>query len=738
MDKPLDGLLRFWEGGGYRLMLQAIVKRGRVIGERVPLPAVSEGCALIKVMYSCISAGTEVSTIRSSEKSMIRKALGDPEYLKRAFHMLRSEGVAGTMEKIKRQLDAGSAIGYSLSGIVIGTGENLKGFAIGDRVACAGTGMANHAEYVDVPKNLIVRIPVGLGFQEASTVALGAIAMQGIRRASLEMGEYVVVYGLGNIGQLVLQMAKNAGCRVIAIDLDERRLKISKENGADLVLNPLDTDSVKEVTHFTDGIGADKVLFAAATSSSQPLRQAFQMTRGRGKVVLVGASGMELKREDLYPKEIDLLISASYGPGRYDENYEKNGLDYPYSYVRWTENRNMREYVKELGEGKIDLSNLIEKVYPIDQVAEAYEELQTPNRPLMTLLEYDQTHPGNLCDLYQRESKLVTFSHATKQEGIINVGVIGAGGFAGQVHLPNLLKLRDKYRIYAVMNKTPHKAKAIAAQYSAHYATCNVDDIFNDKDIDLVLISTRHHLHGEYVLKALDAGKHVFVEKPLCTREEELKRIQNYYETHGAEELRHLPLLMVGFNRRFSTVCREAKKHTDKRLNPVMMHYRVNAGYIPLPHWVHGEEGGGRVVGEVCHFIDVFTFFAGCKIREIYSSVLAPKTKSLSSEDNRVVFLKYEDGSIATLDYFAIGSKAFPKEYLEIHFDEKTIVIDNFNTIKGYGVKVLQPPGGRGGKGHLQELEILYCALRDGRDKWPIQLWDMFQTTEATFALNNT
>ena len=301
-------------------MLQAILRKGRVVGEQVPLPAISEDSVLVKAAYSCISTGTEVSTLKTSEKSIIRKALERPEYVKQAINMVRSEGIARTLDKIKGKLDAGSAIGYSLSGIVIATGENLKGFEIGDRVACAGTGMANHAEYVDVPKNLIVKIPIGLGFREASTVALGAIAMQGIRRASLEMGEYVVVYGLGNIGQLVLQMAMNAGCTVIGIDLDERRLIIAKENGADLVLSPSNSDIVKEVTHFTDGIGADKVLFAAATSSSEPLHHAFQMARRKGRVVLVGVSGMELKREDLYPKELDFLISTSYGPGRYDDN----------------------------------------------------------------------------------------------------------------------------------------------------------------------------------------------------------------------------------------------------------------------------------------------------------------------------------------------------------------------------------------------------------------------------------
>ena len=717
-------------------MIQAILKKGRVIGEDVPLPSVSEGSALIKVLYSCISVGTEAAIVQASNKSLIKRALEQPENVKKVFNMAKSLGISETFEKVKKRWEMGSALGYSLSGIILAIGNGIKDLKVGDRVACAGSGIANHAEYVDVPRNLMVKIPDGLEFREASTVALGSIAMQGVRRADITFGEYVVIFGLGAIGQITLQIAKHAGARVIGIDLDERRLKISKENGADLILNPKDLDIAKEVIHFCGGYGADKVIFTAATDSSAPLHQAFGMTRKKGKVVLVGVSGMEIKREDLYPKELDFLISTSYGPGRYDDHYEIKGVDYPYAYVRWTENRNMQEYLRELTEGKINLKNLIEKVYPIERVEEAFENLQGPNKPLLTLLEYNQNLPADLQTLYQEESKVYISPNIVKKEGVINIAIIGAGNFATSIHLPNLWRMKDKYRIYAIMNKTPHKAKAIAEQYDSHFATCNIDDVLSDKNVDSVLIATRHDLHGEYVLKALKAGKNVFVEKPLCIKEEDLKAIKDFYNSKLKTQNFELPLLMVGFNRRFSKYAQEAKRHTEKRINPLFMHYRVNAGYIPLDQWVHGEEGGGRIIGEACHFIDLFTFFAESKVKEIYTSTLIPKTQSLSPDDNRVIVLNYEDGSVATLEYFATGSKEFPKEYFEVHFDEKTIVIEDYKSMKGYGVKVNEKKEGAQDKGHMEELKVFYRVFQGLSAKWPIELWDLFQTTEVTFAID--
>lgn len=716
-------------------MIQVIVKKGKVLAERTPVPVCSQGSALVKVRYSCISAGTEISAVQSGEASLIKRALQQPEKIRHVLDMIRSTGVAETFHQVKSTLETGSPLGYSLSGVVIAAGEGVRDLQVGDKVACAGSGKATHAEVVDVPRNLIVRVPSPLGFQEASTVALGAIAVQAARRARLEFGEFVVVFGLGGIGQIVLQIARNAGARLIAIDLDSRRLKIAGGNGAVLTLNPGECDVVREVTHFTGGHGADKVIFTAATTSSEPLQQAFQMTRSKGTVVLVGVSGMEIRREDLYAKEIDFLIATSYGPGRYDEAYEGKGQDYPYAYVRWTENRNMEEYLRQLAEGRIHLRNVIEKVFPIEAAAEAFEELKKTDRPLLSLLEYDQTLPENLEALYRKESKVSVSPALHKTKGTVNVAIIGPGGFAASTHLPNLERLRDKFRIHAIAGKTPHKVKAMAERFHAHYATCRVEDVLGDEKVDLILISTRHNTHGEYVLKALNAGKHVFVEKPLCVAREELSRIQAFYRSREDAADPGRPVLTVGFNRRFSRLAQEVKRLTATRINPLFIHYRVNAGYLPAEHWVHGEEGGGRIIGEACHFIDFFTFLTGSRVQVLHTSALAPKTGSLSSQDNRVIVLNYEDGSVATLEYFSTGSKAFPKEYVEVHFDGKTITIDDYRSMRGYGVTLGEVKGKPPGKGHLEELEALYDVLSGKRENWPIELWDMIQTTEVTLAV---
>ncbi len=396
-------------------MIQAIVKKGKVFPERVPLPAYTEESVLVGVSFSCVSAGTELSAVESSKASLLKRAIEQPSRLREVLRRMRSEGILRTVEKIKGKLNEGSTLGYSLSGTVLAAGRGITDLRVGDRVACAGAGIACHAEYVDVPRNLIVKIPEGLADEEASTVALGAIAMQGVRRADLKLGEYVVVFGLGIIGQLILQLARHSGCRVIGIDREERRLGIAKEKGADLVLSSVNTNLIKDVIHFSDGFGADKVIFTAATPSSDPLHQAFQMTRKKGKVVLVGVSGMDIKREDLYSKELDFLISTSYGPGRYEEPYERQGLDYPYAYVRWTENRNMQEYLKEVAEGSINLNHLIEGIYPVERVGEAFEALQKPDRPLTVLLKYDPEVPEDIEALTRKESKRFSSSSHSKE-----------------------------------------------------------------------------------------------------------------------------------------------------------------------------------------------------------------------------------------------------------------------------------------------------------------------------------
>lgn len=710
-------------------MIQAIVKKGIVLGEEVPAPIVSLGCILVKVVCSCISTGTEISGVVTSGKSLIKKAMDQPEKIKKVLNWARSDGISIAMKKVAGELKGGSPTGYSLSGIVIGLGEGVNNFKIGDRVTASGGGIASHAEYVDVPVNLAVKIPDDLDYLKASTVTLGAIALHGIRRADLKLGEYCAVIGTGILGLLTIQLLKISGIRVAALDLDENRLKIASEIGAEICINPTKEDPVNLINNWANGFGVDAVIFTAATNSSEPISQSFQMCKRKGRVVLVGVSGMELKRKDIYPKELDLNISTSYGPGRYDKNYEEKGHDYPYAYVRWTENRNMAEYLRLLKTGVISLDKIISKIYPIAQVSEAFQGLKTSiDKPLFVFLDYGQPDLKKL-GIYKEHDRKILINKNTISKNVINIGLVGAGNFAKNVHIPNIHKLKNKFAIHAVMDQTGYKGKSIAQQNQAKYATTNYEDILNDKNIDLVFICTNHNSHADLTLKALEAGKHVFVEKPLATNKNELDRIKKFFSESKGDK----PLLMVGYNRRFSPYAKEVKQQTDKRINPLFIHYRMNAGYIPLDHWVH--ENGGRIVGEACHIIDLMTFFTDSQIKSISYESINPSTDHYNSSDNKSVILKYNDGSLCVIDYFAVGSKKFSKEYLEVHFDGKTIVMDNFTSLKGYGLKINEISTLKSDKGHLEELMALYDALVAKTSTWPIELNSLLQTTMASLEM---
>jgi len=709
-------------------MIQAIIKKGKVIAEEVPAPVASKGSVLIKVVNSCISAGTEISGVRESGKPLIRRALEQSENVRKVINMAKSDGIARVYKRVKGKLAGGQATGYSISGVVIGVGEGVIAFKIGDRVAAAGAGVANHAEYVDVPENIVVKIPDGLEIFKASAVALGSIAMQSVRRAEMNIGEFAVVVGAGIIGLLSVQMLKASGARVASIDINDERLLIASEMGAEIVINPSITNPVNEVINWSNGFGADAVIFAASTTSSRPLSQCFKMCRKKGRVILVGVSGMNIKREDMYVKELDLLMSTSYGPGRYDRNYEEKGLDYPYAYVRWTENRNMTEYLRLVNEGSINIDKLISRTYPISKVTEAFESLNSSDsKPLMVILDYGEPAGQKLSE-YENHDRKVSLKSSQIEKHVINIALIGAGNFAVGMHLPNITKLNDKYKLYAVMNKTGHKGKAVAQQYNANYVTTNYDDILNDGNVDLIMITTRHDSHSILALKALEAGKNVLVEKPLAINKGQLEQVKRFFENSKKP-----PLLMVGFNRRFSKYAQKIKEQTDKRVNPLFVHYRMNAGHIPFDHWTH--EDGGRIVGEACHLIDLATFLTGCRITRVSHEMLTPQTSYFSEADNKVFILKYEDGSVATIEYFAVGSKTFEKEYMEVHFDEKTIVMDDYKSLKGYGLEIEEITTRISQKGHLEELERLYETLKGNDSKWPIELWDMIQTTEVTLLL---
>lgn len=708
-------------------MKQALIKKGSVIVDDIVAPKVSQGSVLIKVVNSCISAGTELSGLEFSGHSLIRQALEQPQKVVKALNMMRTEGIARTVAKIHGHFETGSPTGYSAAGIVIALGDNVSDLRIGDHVAAAGAGYANHAEYIDVPRNLVMRIPKGLDFECAATVTLGGIAMQGVRRASPKLGEYIVVLGVGILGMLALRMCVLSGARVIAIDIEDKRLKLAKELGAELVLNSSSSDLINEITNFTDGHLADKVIFCAATNNSSVLSDAFSLIRRKGMLIMVGVWGKELKRDDIYKKEIDFHISTSYGPGRYDAHYEEGGVDYPYDYVRWTENRNMTEYLRLLASESLNIRLMIHSVFPIEQASEAYTLLQSPEKPMIVLLDYGKDVPQEN-DIARRKEIKVAGLASSPNKGLIRVGIVGAGGYAQGMHLPNLKKLNSLFQIHAICSRTGTTAQAVATQYEAKYATTDYDALIADKDIDLIIICTRHNLHGGQVLKALQAGKHVLVEKPLCINNAEFTAIEEFY-ANGERNV----LLAVGFNRRFSKYINAVREAISKRTSPLFIRYRMNAGYLPPDHWTHGLEGGGRIIGEGCHIVDLTRSLTQIPAISISTASLHPNGENYSSTDNKLISIEYEDGSIASIEYLAIGSSKLPKEYLEVHFDGKSIIMDNYQALKGYGLELPNITDAKPDKGQLLMLKEIGKYIKGERKNWPISLEELFETTQITF-----
>lgn len=701
---------------------QVMIKKGHAIVDNVPSPQVNDDSVLVKVHCSCISIGTEMSGVRGSGEPLWKKAMKKPDKVKKVLTMAMTEGIGKTQEIVKGKLESGAPTGYSAAGEVIAVGKNIRDIKVGERVACAGAQCAHHAEVINVPRNLMVKIPEGVSYRDAAPVTLGSIAMQGVRRANTTLGETFVVIGLGVIGQIVVQLLKASGCKVIASDLDKSRIDMAIKHGADMGIHPDGGVDIDQVMRLTSGIGADGVIITAASHSSAIVSTAFKMCRRKGRVILVGDVGLDLKRADFYQKELDFLISTSYGPGRYDSLYEEKGLEYPVSYVRWTENRNLQEVLALVKAGKLDFKDMVQAIYPIAQATEAYEMLKTASpKPLMVLLDY----PENKAE----EETVISVSDHKPHEGKIHVAVIGAGGFAKGMHLPNLQKLDSMFEISAIMSRTGSNAENTAKQFGARYATTDYKKILDDKSIDMVIITTRHNLHAGMVLQALQAGKHVLVEKPLAITESELEQIEQYAKNNP-----DMPLLLTGFNRRHSKYLQEIGRVTSKRVNPMIINYRMNAGYIPLDHWVHTEEGAGRNIGEATHIYDVFNFLTGAKAVSVSATSITPKNGYYSSKDNFTVVIEYEDGSVANLIYTALGSKAYPKEQMDIYFDDKVITLNDYKTMQGFGVKLkaIQTKGSE--KGQLEELKALGEAIRQGKDA-PTPLWQQMQSMRIAFAV---
>ena len=693
---------------------------GKAVVQQVPAPQASPKNILVRVAHSCISVGTEIAGVKMSGLPLYRRALKQPHHVKRVLQIMRDQGIKRTFQRVTGQLAAGLPAGYSAAGVVVDVGPEVELFQIGDLVACAGAGVANHAEMIDVPVNLAVKLPDGLGTLEGSSVAIGSIAMQGIRRANLTLGESVAVIGLGLLGQITAQLVRVNGCRAMGMDLDAERIRLAVKIGMDYGIHPGEEDYVDRIKKLTGGFGADAVIVTAATASHDVISQAMQSCRKKGRVVLVGDVGLNLKRSDFYDKEIDFLISCSYGPGRYDSAYEEDGEDYALPYVRWTENRNMEEYLRLLAEGRITLADLQPVVYPVEKATQGYEALQQPGKkPLLVALSYPES--GTAAE----RSILVRPAKTDKEQ--VRVALVGAGNFAQAMHLPNFAKLEKKFALQCVMSRTGSTAKFAADRFGASYATTEYEQVLADPEVDLVMITTRHNLHGRMVLEALKANKHVFVEKPLTIFEDELQRIEDYYRANP-----NAPLLMVGYNRRFSPAIRRTREVLANRTTPLLINYRMNAGELPPGHWVYGAEGGGRNLGEACHIYDLFNFLTATPFTSVSGHRMTGDSRQWHPSDNFSATISYADGSVCSLMYTSVGSKSFPKECMDIFADGKVISLTDYKSLSISGGKYKGWSSMAQEKGQFEELKALADCLLHQQD-WPIPLEQQLQATRISF-----
>jgi predicted dehydrogenase/threonine dehydrogenase-like Zn-dependent dehydrogenase len=700
------------------------VRTGRVEVINVPEPELRPGGILVRTAFSAISAGTERAKIETGEKSLLGKALARPDQVKQVIELGRSQGISAAYHKVKSRLDSLSPLGYSNSGRVIEVSDGVEGFRLGDRVACGGAGFANHAEVNFVPANLAVHIPDNVSLESASFTTIGAIAMQGLRQADLRFGETVVVLGVGLIGLISVALAKLAGCSVVAADSNPVRAEFAKRMGADLCISSSDAQIGTLVKRFSRH-GADAIVITAATPSSEPLELGTSLLRDRGRVVIVGDVGMNVSRRTMYDKELSLAMSRSYGPGRYDVNYEERGIDYPVGYVRWTERRNMEAFVSFLADGALDLSPVLTSRFPLDEAESAYADIRE-HGSYTALLEYSEASQQAINkDVFQDQ---LTES-AMPSRDIIRVGCIGAGGFARDMIIPTLRKLRC-VTLQNVATSTGITAESARRMFK-FAKTCTPSELLEKSDTDLVFVTSRHDTHAEFVVRALNSGKAVFVEKPLGTSRAELREIENAYQSALRE--RRPPFLMVGFNRRFAPFTEKLKSFFGNRQEPMLAHVRVNAGYLPQEHWTH--QSGGRIVGELCHFIDWSRFVIGKRICSVSATALPDGARY--TRDNVSCTVVFEDGSIANILYLANGDKSVPKEYFEVFCEGSVARLNDFLSLsltRNGKTKELRE---RRDKGHSKELTVSIESLLSNRPA-PINFAELLEVSLATLAVRES
>ncbi len=703
---------------------------------------------LVRIAASVVSAGTERASAQFARKSLLQKAQSRPDLVREVISKVQRDGIFSAIQAVRSRLDQPQSPGYSSAGTVIAVGESVTDLRPGDRIACAGAGFAVHAEVACVPRLLVARIPARASasdsivtnevpFDEAAFATLGAVALHGIRTSEAKLGDTIAVIGLGLLGQLTVQLLKAAGCRVLGMDIDGSRADLARQMGADAAASSASAfrDLCFEMSR---GAGVDCVLITAETSSSDPVNLAGAVARDRAVVVAVGTVGMDIERKAYYEKELDFRVSRSYGPGRYDVAYEQKGRDYPIGYVRWTETRNMEAFVQFLAEKEIDVGALITHRFPIERVQSAYDLITGKSREpfLGVVIQYSSSedHSGDRSTpLVLSPIPLTSVARPGSAAGF-SVGLLGAGVFAAGTLVP-AIKASPNSTLVAVCAATGAHARHVEQKFGFRYCTTDESQLIQDAAVNTVVIATRHHLHAKQVLASLAAGKHVFCEKPLCLSEEELHRIAAAYFAIPSSER---PSLMVGFNRRFAPMAARLKSFLAPISEPLALHYRINAGYLPPDHWVNDrEQGGGRILGEVCHFVDLLMFFAGSPIVEVEARALGNSGRY--SGDNVLVSLRFENGSEGTISYLANGDRAFSKERIEVFGGGSTAVLEDFRRLElvRNGRKETIHARWRQEKGHRAEWAAFVQSVQR-QEEAPIRFEELICSTLATLRVDES
>jgi len=694
------------------------LKTGDTSLEEIPVPKPGPGQILIRTTHSLVSLGTERMLVEFSKANLVQKAKQQPDKVKQVLDKIKSDGLLPTLETIFKRLDEPLPLGYCNSGIVVETGKSVTGFATGDRVASNG----KHAEYVCLPQNLVVKIPDNVTGEEAAFTVIGSISLQGIRLCNPAYGETIVVFGLGLLGLLTVQMLLANGCRVIGIDIDRSKCDLAKKWGAIALNSAEGDDPVKIVLEATGGIGADSVIITASSRTDDIISHAALMSRKRGRIILVGVIGLNLNRAEFYEKELTFQVSCSYGPGRYDENYEQKGIDYPLPFVRWTEKRNFESVLSSVSKGDLNVRELITEIVELADYHKIYDGIGR-SRAIASILKYPVKTDGQYNDSHTVILNGRTFAGA---KGV--TGFIGAGNFTKMTMLPALKGSGAGLKYIASSGGV--SGTTLAKKFGFTHSTTDYTKIINDPEVDTVFITTRHNSHAKFVVEALKAGKNVFVEKPLAINPDQLNEIIEAYKESNTYE--HVPTLTVGFNRRFSPHALAIKKAIGENPGPVNIVATMNAGFIPSKVWIQDMQiGGGRIVGEACHYLDLCVFLTGSEIFSVCMNALGPDIQE--NTDNASILLKFKNGSNAVINYFANGSKSYSKERVEVFSRDRVFILDNFRATKGFGAKGFRNIKTRIDKGHKAQFHEFIRRIQEGGEPM-ININEIINVTKTSFA----